>query len=263
MTIYGSTMYPEKGRFLDVSICNAAKDPCTLCKAGLNVGAKTLEPARRISCNLAGQILLIKKSGEMRICEIEIYSLSSLQHTATIQTALVSPSASQITQSFDDLAKFYKNQLGLFEFTLIYPEYEGVNFNTWRQSSYPTDNSDVTGFLPISTAFDSNGWGGLKTRSGINDIVGGNDGAFSFNRVPLTLADGSCGIRGPYSDENLVASQLLVQRVYLSVSSDLCGLKSQIYTLKLWSTSNLMLATLLVLNFQYPHIRFCSNQILL
>ena len=79
---------------------------------------KTLHPARRISCNLAGQILLIQKSGEMRICEIEIYSLSSLQHTATIQTqkALESPSSSQITQSFDDLAKFIKVNW-IFEFT--------------------------------------------------------------------------------------------------------------------------------------------------
>ena len=61
VTIYGSTMYPEKGRFLDVSICNAGKDPCTLCKAGLNVGDKTLQPARRISCNLAGQIITYSK----------------------------------------------------------------------------------------------------------------------------------------------------------------------------------------------------------
>ena len=41
VTIYGSTMYPEKGRFLNVSICNVAKASSMLCKAGLNVGDKT------------------------------------------------------------------------------------------------------------------------------------------------------------------------------------------------------------------------------
>ena len=34
-------------------------------------------------------------------------------------------------------------------------------------------------------------------------IVGGNDEHFRSNKVPLTLADGSCGIRGPFSDEKI------------------------------------------------------------
>ena len=63
----------------------------------------------------------------------------------------------------------FRNLDGDFHFKLCYPEVttgkDGGNCNEWIQSSNPTREKIITGFRPISLAFEKNGanqpWGGL------------------------------------------------------------------------------------------------------
>ena len=164
VSIYGSHTSPDKSSNLDVSICNADESVCKLCKTQVDVGARTKEPAVRILCNVNGQIVKIEKSSEMQICEVEIYSLDSLQHVEIIQTRneKLTPDNLQIFESYSDLDTLYKNADDLFQFTLRYPEMQGINYNVWHQNSLPSSDT-VVGYNSIFTPFTMNGWNGLKT----------------------------------------------------------------------------------------------------
>ena len=90
----------------------------------------------------------------------------------------------------------------------------------------------------IFTPFTMNGWNGLKTDSTFG-IVGGANGTYSVDNTAIAIGGGICGIKGPWTDQTIIASQLLVQRAFLSVSDTQCELSSQTYSLKIWPAVDL------------------------
>ena len=65
------------------------------------------------------------------------------------------------------------------------------------------------------------------------------DGTYSVDNTTIAIGGGICGIKGPWTDQTIIASQLLVQRAFLSVSDTQCELSSQTYSLKIWPAVDL------------------------
>ena len=162
VTVYGS---PGSGISYskDISIQAIAVDSTTYtCASGIDVTFYSQHPSYRALCNVNAARVRVVSASQLKICEVEVYSVNSLSHMKLVQSRAVS-SVSNHYSLFSYMNSNVKSPEapGFFRLALRYPRLEGANTNQWQQSSGVVD-SEVMGYSAINTPFTANGWNGLK-----------------------------------------------------------------------------------------------------